>query len=133
MIRPLAFILLLATPTDFWQVLAEVGFESKPGRYQEEVPRFSQHLRSWQGKKIRLQGYLVPAGEAGSHTYMFSKLPANVCYFCGGAGPETVVELEPVHTLSFTTQRLWAEGILQLNDRDPDRHMYILREAVITR
>jgi hypothetical protein len=117
---------------NFWQVLAEVGFQSKKDKngYQMEEPVFSKHLKSWNGKKIKLKGFVIPVNEVGDQDkFMLSSLPFNVCYFCGAAGPETVIEVESVEKVRFTSKPIWMEGTLQLNDKDPDRHMYILKAA----
>lgn len=126
---------LLIQEKNFWHVLAEVSFrkENKNG-YEMEVPLFSTHLKSWNGKKVKLKGYVIPVGEVGDENkFMFSSLPFNVCYFCGAAGPETIMEVESTEKVQFTSQAIWMEGVLQLNEKDPDRHIYILKSAnVIT-
>jgi hypothetical protein len=74
----------------------------------------------------------VPLEETGGKgKFMLSSLPFNVCYFCGAAGPETVVELETSEHLKFSTKQIFMEGILFLNDRDPDHHIYILKSATL--
>jgi hypothetical protein len=120
---------------NFWQVLAEVSFrKEKKNGYEMEIPLFSTNLKSWNEKKIKLKGYVIPVGEIDDENkFMFSSLPFNVCYFCGAAGPETIMEVESTEKVKFTSQAIWMEGILQLNDKDPDRHIYILKSAnVIT-
>jgi len=118
---------------NFWHVLAEVGFESKLHKqygYEIDVPKFSRGLQNWNGKKIKLKGYLIPVSELGDRqVYMLSSLPFNLCYFCGGAGPETVVELDTNEKIKFTTASILVEGVLLLNDTDPDHHMYILKDV----
>ena len=118
---------------NFWHVLAEVGFRKETQKgYEVEVPVFSNHVKSWNGKKVKLKGYVIPVGEVGDESkFMFSSLPFNVCYFCGAAGPETIVEVESTEKVTFTSQSIWMEGILQLNEKDPDRHIYILKAANI--
>lgn len=118
---------------NFWNVLAEVGFKKeKKNGYEIEVPLFSNHLKSWDGKKIKLKGYVIPVGEVGDESkFMLSSLPFNVCYFCGAAGPETIMEVESTQKVKFTSQAIWMEGILHLNEKDPDRHIYILKAAKI--
>jgi hypothetical protein len=121
-----------AQTENFWQVLAEVRFENtKDGNgYIVERPVYSKYLTSFHGKKIKLRGYMIPLEETGGKgKFMLSSLPFNVCYFCGGAGPETVVETETSQQIKFTTARIEMEGILFLNDRDPDHHIYILKSA----
>jgi len=118
---------------NFWHVLAEVGFrKEKKNGYEMEVPLFSAHLKSWDGKKIKVKGYVIPVGEVGDESkFMFSSLPFNVCYFCGAAGPETIMEVESTQKVKFTSQAIWMEGILRLNEKDPDRHIYILKAAKV--
>jgi hypothetical protein len=119
-------------PQNFWQVLAEVHFvnETDKSGYGVERPVFSKYLKSFQAKKIRLKGYIIPMEETGGKgKFMLSALPFNVCYFCGAAGPETVVEAETPQTIKFTTKQIMMEGVLFLNDRDPDHHIYILKSA----
>ncbi len=121
-----------AQESSFWHTLAEVGFEQRKDKngYSFEVPLFSKNLKTWNGKKIRLKGFVIPVGEVGDpKKFMLSSLPFNVCYFCGAAGPETVVQVESDQVVNFTTKPVIIEGILQLNDKDQDNHIYILKSA----
>lgn len=122
-----------AQETDAWKILSEVRFETMSTRgdgYEMDVPRFSDRLKSYNGKRITVKGYLIPLSEmGGKQAYMLSSLPFSSCYFCGGAGPETVIEIETKQTISFTTNQIAMEGVFVLNDKDPDHHMYILKQA----
>ncbi len=122
------------TQDNYWQVLGEVSFVSEKDAqgFTIERPQFSKKLKTFQGKTIRLHGYIIPLEETGSQSkFMFSSLPFNVCYFCGAAGPETVVEVVTDRKIAFTTKKITMEGLLQLNDSDPDHHIYILKSARI--
>jgi len=117
---------------NFWQVLAEVGFQTRKDVNGNivETPVFSKNLKSFNGKKIKLKGFVIPINEVGDQDkFMLSSLPFNVCYFCGAAGPETVVEVMSDDGVRFSSKAIWVEGILSLNDNDPDHHMYILKSA----
>jgi hypothetical protein len=117
---------------NFWQVLAEVSFRHNKDAqgYDFEVPVFSKNLKSFQGKKIILKGYIIPLEEmGGGGKFMLSSLPFNVCYFCGAAGPETVVEVDTDMKIKFTTKQIMMEGILALNESDPNHHIYILKSV----
>ncbi len=122
-----------AQEVDVWQVLSEVGFETQPSRetgFEIESPKFSKRLWSYNGKVVRVKGYLIPMAELGGRNeYMLSSLPFNQCYFCGGAGPETVVEVQTKQNIKFVTRQIVLEGILFLNESDPDHHMYIIKNA----
>lgn len=118
-----------------WQLLAEVGFETKPAEqngFEVDQPKFSKRLKEANGKKIELKGYLIPLSEVGDkQQYMLSSLPFSSCYFCGGAGPETVVELDMKEKIKFVTKQITLEGTLILNASDPDHHIFILRNPKI--
>lgn len=119
---------------NFWQVLAEVSFKNEmdKGGYTIERPVFGKYLKTFQGKKVKLKGYIIPLEESGGKgKFMLSSLPFNVCYFCGAAGPETVVEVQTSESIKFTTKQIIMEGTLYLNDTDPDHHIYILKSATL--
>jgi hypothetical protein len=126
---------LYAQETDMWKILSDVRYESKrtgKDEFEMDVPTFGKRLSSWDGKKIILKGYLIPLSEfGGKGEFMLSSLPFSNCFFCGGAGPETIVELQTKQSVKFTTARIALEGILLLNDNDPDHHMYILKEVTL--
>jgi len=134
------FILLIVTRTancqeeNFWHVLAQVSFSKTKDNsgFEIEKPLFSKYLKTFQGKKISLKGYVIPVNEAGGKgTFMLSLLPFNVCYFCGAAGPETVIEVDTAQRIKFTTKPITMEGLLSLNDKDPDHHIYVLKSATL--
>jgi len=121
-----------AQNNNFWQILAEVGFQTHKDVDGNivETPVFSKTLKSYNGKKIKLKGFVIPVNEVGDQDkFMLSSLPFNICYFCGAAGPETVIEVESQDGLRFNSKAIWVEGYLYLNDTDPDHHMYMLRSA----
>lgn len=124
-----------AQETDVWKILSEVNFEtstSAESGFEIDSPKFSKKLWSYNGKKVQLKGYMIPVSETGGKTdYMISSLPFNSCYFCGGAGPETVVEVQTKEKLTFTNKMVTMEGILFLNDFDADHHMYMIKDAKV--
>lgn len=125
---------VIAQDQNFWKTLAQVSFENKKDKqgYDIEVPVFSKQLRTFQGKKVKLKGYIIPLEESGGEgKIMLSSVPFNLCFFCGAAGPETVVEIETNEKIKFTTKPITLEGILFLNDKDPDHHMYIMKQAIL--
>jgi hypothetical protein len=123
-----------AQEENFWHVLAQVGFEKKkdPAGYEMEVPVFSKYLKTFQGKKVSLKGYIIPLDELGGQgKFMLSSMPFNLCFFCGAAGPETVVEIESAKKVKFSSKLIVMEGVLVLNQNDPNHHMYILKSATL--
>lgn len=125
-------ITTIAQDYNFWHTLAEVGYERQKDKsgYDVDKPMFSKNLKSWHKKKIRLKGYVVPVNElTDQNKFMLSSLPFNVCYFCGAAGPETVIEVEADKPVAFSSKPIWMEGTLLLNSEDADHHMYRLTGA----
>jgi hypothetical protein len=117
---------------NFWDTLANVRFENRKDKsgYDVEVPVFSPQLKASNNKKISLKGYIIPLEELGGQgRFMLSSLPFNLCFFCGAAGPETVIEVQTPTKIPFTTKPITLEGTLILNDKDPNHHMYILTAA----
>jgi len=123
---------LASQEQNFWDTLARVRFENRKDKsgYDVEVPVFSPQLSVFNNKKISLKGYIIPLEELGGQgRFMLSSLPFNLCFFCGAAGPETVIEVQTPVKIPFTTKPIILEGTLVLNDKDPNHHMYILTAA----
>jgi hypothetical protein len=118
-----------------WDDLADVDFEET---YLEtlgtvySVANFSKAIRKLENQRIRIAGYLLPLA-VGSDEFALSSAPFAACFFCGQAGPETVMELHLERTESwFAMDRfVLVEGRLRLNADDPDMLYYILEEALV--
>jgi len=79
-----------------WQFLSDVSFptsriEQRRGHYG--VPVFSDEIQSKEGQEIIIKGYMLPI-TIDNQRYILSQFPFSDCFFCGGAGKETVVELK---------------------------------------
>ena len=104
-----------------WNSFAQVKFHrqySETFGFEVNIkpPEFSKELLALDGKEIRVKGYVIPVDiELGM--YMVSANPFANCFFCGNAGPETVVELIPGAKLPrfSTDQVVTFKGVLQVN------------------
>ncbi|MCF8275479.1 MAG: DUF3299 domain-containing protein [Flavobacteriales bacterium] len=104
-----------------WNTFAQVKFHrqySETFGFEVNVkpPEFSKELMALNGKEIKVKGYVIPVDvELGM--YMVSANPFANCFFCGNAGPETVVELFPNGKFPrfSTDQMVTFKGILQIN------------------
>ena len=58
-----------------------------------------------------------------------------MCFFCGGAGPETVLEAESKDrkTIKYTSKEITIKGKLKLNKDDINHLNFILKEAVFVK
>lgn len=122
-----------------WEDLQDVKFEEK---YYEEVnqlllfPSFGEEVMAKEGQSWVISGYVIPVTPGDNDNpplYVLSANPFSACFFCGNAGPESVVELEleDPYVLYGTDEFRSFEGILKLNDSNIDRLNYILEGAVL--
>jgi hypothetical protein len=119
-----------------WDLLAKTKFESK---YNDDAgeylfyPTFPADLKSMVGKDITIQGYYVPYAPEGGDYIIISKFPMNQCYFCGGGGPESVVEVTFTKMPSSlkVDDLITVKGKLKLNATDIDHVNFIVSNAVI--
>lgn len=119
-----------------WQILAMVAFEE---RHNEELdqyipyPIFSPTVKALAGKEVYIEGYYIPVDESGdADIVVLSAFPFSACFFCGNAGPESVmdIQLKNKTKLNFKTDdRITFKGKLKLNDTDLYYLNYILEEA----
>ena len=95
-----------------------------------DKPIFSKETKLLANKTISLPGYMVPFenGMKGSH-FMLTSLPLNACFFCGVGGPETIVEVYLTKPIAYTDKPIEVKGKLVLNDKNPDKMIYILEGA----
>ncbi|MCP9234433.1 hypothetical protein [Lewinella sp. JB7] len=116
-----------------WQDLAKVTYEKKYDEllgFKVDVPVFAESIRAMEGKIIEISGYIVPVEGYKSHReFVFSAYPYNMCFFCGGAGPETVMEVTASEPVKYSTSRITLRGKLTLNDSNINRLMYLLTDA----
>ncbi len=56
------------------------------------IGTFGEHLASFNGKEVIISGYVIPLDAMGL-SYALSKTSFAACFFCGQAGPETVMDL----------------------------------------
>jgi len=118
-----------------WINLADVTFEEKkdsvnaPLSYNQAT--FGASLEKLAGKEVSITGYMIPMDPMGI-TYVLSMNPNATCFFCGGAGPETVLQLnmKPSAIKRYAIDaRLTFKGILQMNEKDINSLTFVLNEA----
>ncbi len=118
-----------------WLILLKVKFGPKFLKQYNETyrePIISPSLQEKIGKEMSLSGYYLPF-ELDSNRIILSKWPYAACFFCGGGGPESVIEVylteeRPKLTLD---QVIRVRGKLKVNDSDTDHLNFILQEAKI--
>ncbi|MFY8036971.1 MAG: hypothetical protein ACOVMQ_07370 [Cyclobacteriaceae bacterium] len=114
-------------PSLVWPKLYNIEFQKEK---DFDKPIFSKETKLLANKTISLPGYMVPFenGMKGSH-FMLTSLPLNACFFCGVGGPETIVEVYLTKPIAYTDKPIEVKGKLVLNDKNPDKMIYILEGA----
>jgi hypothetical protein len=116
-----------------WETLKDVKFTEK---YNEELGAFIQHpafgpkVNALSGKEVEISGYIIPL-DIPAGIYVLSANPFATCFFCGGGGPESVMDLRFVKPPRRykTDEKVVLRGKLKLNSNDIYTLNYILEEA----
>lgn len=119
-----------------WDVLMRVKWVKqydKKYKTNNYAPKFTKEIQALNGKIITIKGYLIPVDLYGGGEFaIISALPIANCFFCGGAGPETVMEIYTKQKIApDNTGRVTFRGRLELNPDDADHLIYILRDAEV--
>lgn len=116
-----------------WKTLGKITYKKEYDElmgFKVDVPVFSDDIKAMEGKEITIKGYIIPVEGYKSHKeFIFSAYPYNMCFFCGGAGPETVMEVSALEPVKYTAEQIEIKGKLTLNDSDVNRLMYILTDV----
>lgn len=116
-----------------WKTLSDVKFNKKWDEQEGMYilyPEFGASVKNLEGKEIQISGYVIPV-DYNENFYVLSAFPYSSCFFCGGAGPESVISLKfkSKGERFKTDTRLTVKGILELNSTDIYEMNYILRDA----
>lgn len=111
-----------------WKTLADVTFKERLSLQQKDfikIPTFGPKVTQLEGKRVQIKGYMIPVS-LPDELYVISEKPMSSCFFCGSAGPETLLELEfEKKPRRFKTDEIrTVSGVLQLNADDTERLCY---------
>lgn len=138
----LAILLLLCTYSAnaqqaiTWKTLSNITWKKQyvdfMGGYYD-VPRFGTNIEALDNKEISIKGFYVPI-DMEETFFALSKSQSSMCFFCGGDGLESVVEiLVKKGYTGFkrikTDKYIEVKGTLVLNRNDPEHLMYVLKNA----
>jgi hypothetical protein len=117
-----------------WTTLADVQFEqeySPDSGLSHDKANFGDIVKSFEGEEVIIQGYVIPLDAMGI-SYALSRNPNSSCFFCGGAGPETVIslQLKPDALRRYKMDAYKSfKGALQLNETNASQFTYVLLNA----
>ncbi len=116
-----------------WNDLTDVTFNKVYSAAYDDFflkPTFGSSVKSYRGVLIRVKGYFLDFSTGEDQFHLLSKNPMSSCFFCGGAGPETIIEVVYKQKPNFKTDQIVeVTGILELNTDDVDHCNYIIKEA----
>jgi hypothetical protein len=123
---------------DGWTAFARTKFETKYNEKAAEYfmsPIFPPELKALVGKEVDLEGYYMPIDVDGDAYIILSKFPFSQCFFCGGAGPESIAEVYfKVKPGKFEAdQFIRIKGKLKLNEKDLDHGNFMVEDAVLVK
>ncbi|WP_425393936.1 hypothetical protein [Algoriphagus vanfongensis] len=122
-----------AQDQNVWKNLSEVTYKISEDNFGElYVPVFSENIKKMEGEVVEADGYIIPfEGMFKPEHIILSSLPLAECFFCGSGGPETVMEVMLSDPIKYTSKRVKVRGKLTLNSQDPEKLMYILKDAAL--
>ncbi|MEP7323732.1 MAG: hypothetical protein ABI761_17535 [Saprospiraceae bacterium] len=116
-----------------WNTLGKITFTKEYDAalgFKIDKPVFGDEVKSLANKIVEVKGYIIPTDGYKSHTeFILSAFPYNMCFFCGGAGPETVMEIYAKTPVKFTSEAVTLRGKLSLNSDDVNRLIYSMVEV----
>ncbi len=121
-----------------WALFAKTRFIEKLNRefgMYFLYPKFPDELKAFEGKLVTLTGFYIPLDMNNSEIAVVSKFPNAECFFCGGAGPESIVvgylKKKPNQRVKMD-EIVKIKGRLKLNEDDIDELNFILYDAELT-
>ncbi|MFA5556379.1 MAG: hypothetical protein WCY06_02730 [Flavobacteriaceae bacterium] len=118
-----------------WSLLGKIKYENREHKdYPDGVmyPLVNEELKAKKGKKISISGFIIPID---NENYALSKNVFAQCFFCGQAGPETImgIKFKDLKKRLKTDQYVTLEGTFRYNETDVEDWIYHIENAIITK
>jgi len=112
---------------DLWVVLFKVQYGDWKSVFK---PIYNDKIKALNGQKITIKGFLIPLEQKSKHSFfLLSAFPFDACFYCGKAGPESVIEVTVKKPLKSTEKPITIIGTLKLNFTNPDHLFYIIDDG----
>lgn len=116
-----------------WKTLAKITYKKEYDEFlgfKIDKPVFSEQIKALNGKEVTVKGFIIPVEGYKSHKeFILSAFPYSMCFFCGGAGPESVMEVKSLDAIEYSAEAITIKGKLKLNTDDVNQLMYSLTDA----
>ncbi|MEO1451087.1 MAG: DUF3299 domain-containing protein [Bacteroidota bacterium] len=117
-----------------WETLSDITYDyiqNEEQNFWYGEPTFGTEVQALDGQRVVIQGYILPVDFSGN-SYFLSAFPYSSCFFCGGAGQESIMELQLKNKKKTfkMDEVVTLTGTLRLNDRELELN-YILEDARI--
>lgn len=126
---------LAQNKNSLWKTLSKITYKKQYDElmgFKIDIPVFSDAIKALEDTEVIVKGYIIPVEGYKSHNeFIFSAFPYNMCFFCGGAGPETVMEVITLEGIEYTAEPIVLKGKLKLNAEDINRLMFQLVDGVM--
>jgi hypothetical protein len=120
-----------------WKTLARITYKKEYDEFlgfKIDKPVFSDQIKALNGKEVTVKGFIIPVeGYKGHKEFILSAFPYSMCFFCGGAGPESVMEVSAIEPIEYSAESVVIKGKLKLNSDDVNKLMYSLYEAKLVK
>jgi hypothetical protein len=117
-----------------WNELAKIDyFEKEISEYEiMYVPIISDKIKKLNKKTLKISGFVIPVDD---NVYALSKNKYSSCFFCGKAGPESVIGLtfKSKIPLFKTDDFITVIGEFKVNDKNPDDWVYSMIKVIIVK
>lgn len=118
---------------NLWKTLQKITYIKDYDEFlgfKVDKPVFSEAIKALEGKEVTVKGFIIPLeGYKGSKEFIFSAFPYANCFFCGGAGPESVMEVTATDPINYTAESIVLKGKLVLNSKDVNKLMFAITGA----
>ena len=117
-----------------WKLLGMIKFIKKADKEYGEImyPQVSPLLKQKSSKRIAISGFIIPIDNT---SYALSKNVFAACFFCGNAGPETImgIKFKGATPKLKTDQYVTLVGTFRINENDVEDWIYHIDNAEIVK
>lgn len=117
-----------------WKDLQDVRFRKKINKDDGMIylyPEFGPKVKGLEGKEIEIRGFMIPIDPTGQ-LIVLSANPMASCFFCGAAGPASIIQLKLIKPRRFRMdETLTIKGTLKLNPDNVEELNYIMENAEV--